>query len=641
MPDADRTVGLADEPAPADGTVPQDQHQVDVLAGHAAALQPIVIPGYEIERELGRGGMGVVYKARQAALNRTVALKMVLGAADSRAVIRFLAEAESVAAIDHPNVVRVFDYGEADGRPFMALEYVPGGSLKDALTTSGPLPPADAAALVEKIARGVAAAHDLGIVHRDLKPGNILLQGARGEGSGDRKDSSSLTPHPSPLAPLTPKVADFGLAKRQAGVELTGTHDMLGTPGYMSPEQANGQTKFVGPTTDVWALGVILYECLTGARPFEGDSVGAVLVEIIRADAPSVGDRRAGIPRDLELICRKCMSKEPGQRYPTAGEVAEDLRRFLAGEPIAARPPSLRSVVRSWAGQNFGSAGWAVPGGAAVGGAVGLFTMVELLGTKLYTAAAVYDRLPSEPRPRLAFSQIDRDLLNLFELAMYLLIPGLVLATAALVRPRNRSADVAAGLVTGLVAALGFFAVGLGWCTVYLKAVRPEADDLKLLAGPAEELTRRYPDLAPLPLDERRQVVADKAYYDAAIRVPVGVLLGVFLSFAIAVPMCTALLCLAAGLLRQHHRIRSVALLYFEVTFPAVIFAGYFYLVAQRRVLMGMGPQHPGAYAILLGLTGCAVWTALAKWPAPVRVAAQVSWFGFYVVTNSRTLYEF
>ncbi len=292
------------------------------------------VPGYEIVGELGRGAMGIVYRARHVKLNRPVALKMTLGRrVGEKDLIRFLAEAEAVAAVKHDNVVQVYDYGESGGRPFMALELCSGGSLADRLEKGDPFGPRDAARLVGRIAAGVAAAHDEGIVHRDLKPGNVLLT-TDGE----------------------PKIADFGLAKRGTS-ELTATQEVMGTPSYMSPEQAGGKTKFVGPQADVWALGVILYECLTGARPFPGATTDEVLAGVLRADPLPVRTLKAGTPRDLDLICRKCLEKNPADRYPTAAELADDLARFARGEPISARP--LGAVPRAvrWAKRNPAVAG--------------------------------------------------------------------------------------------------------------------------------------------------------------------------------------------------------------------------------------------------------------------------------------------
>ncbi len=283
------------------------------------------LPGYEVGRELGRGGMGVVYLARQRGLNRDVAVKVLRGPSVSRAArARFWAEAEVMAEVRHPNVVQVIELGEHAGRPFMAMEYVPGGSLKDRLRAEARLPPAAAARLLAQVARGVAAAHDLGIVHRDLKPGNVLMDGD------------------------VPKVADFGVAKRRAH-DLTQTNDMMGTPAYMAPELAASRAKYVGPAADVWSLGVILYECLAGRRPFAGASVFELLAKIAVEDPPPLP---AGVPRDLQTIVAKCLSRAPEQRYPTAAELADDLDRFGRGEPISARPVGLAERAARWVRRN-------------------------------------------------------------------------------------------------------------------------------------------------------------------------------------------------------------------------------------------------------------------------------------------------
>jgi hypothetical protein len=274
------------------------------------------VPGYEIESELGRGGMGVVYRAKQVSLNRIVALKMVPGGefADPQELARFLGEAEVVAAVRHPHVVQVYDFGQHVGRPYFAMEHLGGGSLVSLVRASGRLTPARAAELIEKIARGVQAAHDLGIVHRDLKPANVLL-------SDDGE----------------PKVTDFGLAKRGGRTDLTRTGAVMGTPNYMSPEQAAGKTKFVGPAADIYALGVILYECLTGRTPFNADDTVKLLMKVVEDEPPPIREFAPNAPRDLEAICLKCLRKEPQDRYASAGKLAEDLQRFRNGEPVEAR----------------------------------------------------------------------------------------------------------------------------------------------------------------------------------------------------------------------------------------------------------------------------------------------------------------
>jgi eukaryotic-like serine/threonine-protein kinase len=285
------------------------------------------VPGYEILGELGRGGMGVVYKARQLRLNRVVALKMLLAGehAGPEAGVRFLAEAESIARLHHPNIVQIFAFGDCGGLPYFEMEYVAGGSLADRLD-GAPRPARDGARLVETLARAIHEAHRLGIVHRDLKPANILL-----------------------AADGTPKVADFGLAKwLDVETGLTRSQLIVGSPSYMAPEQAGRGLAPVGPAADVYALGAILYELLTGRPPFRAATVMETL-EQVRSDEPIAPTRlRPKLPRDLVTICLKCLEKEPHRRYATAGELAEDLRRFAAGEPIRARPVAGHERLWRW-----------------------------------------------------------------------------------------------------------------------------------------------------------------------------------------------------------------------------------------------------------------------------------------------------
>ncbi len=283
------------------------------------------ISGYEILEELGRGGMGVVYKARQIQLGRPCALKMILGGAHARpdAAVRFLVEARAIALLQHPNIVQIHHIGETEGLPFFELEYVDGGSLDKRL---GGIPWAarQAAGLVALLADAVAEAHRLGIVHRDLKPGNVLL-----------------TPDG------TPKITDFGLAKSlDSDSGLTATDSILGSPSYMAPEQAEGHTKQLGPPADIYALGATLYELLTGRPPFRGATVLETL-EQVRTTEPVAPSRLVPrLPRDVETIALKCLHKEPGKRYESATALAEDLRRFLGGESILARP--VGPIERGW-----------------------------------------------------------------------------------------------------------------------------------------------------------------------------------------------------------------------------------------------------------------------------------------------------
>jgi serine/threonine protein kinase len=351
---------LAAAPDPStDDSLKSASDSADVLlAGptlHAAGLPqgapPSSAASYEIETVLGRGGMGVVYRARQKSLNRTVALKLISAGAHAEPALRarFRIEAELLASLQHPNIVQVFEVGEHNGCPFMAMELIAGGSLADHL--AGRLqPPADAAELVETLARAMHAAHLRGIIHRDLKPANILLQRGGGRGSRGEEVSalpSSVAPHPSPLVP---KITDFGLAKvlaQDQGATATGT--IVGTPSYMAPEQAAGHVRQTGPATDVYALGAILYEMLTGQPPFRGESVLDTLRQVESVEPAAPSRLRQKVPRDLETICLKCLAKEPRQRYATAEALADELARFGNGEPIAARPVGMAERLWKWA----------------------------------------------------------------------------------------------------------------------------------------------------------------------------------------------------------------------------------------------------------------------------------------------------
>jgi serine/threonine-protein kinase len=289
------------------------------------------IDGYEIVDELGRGGMGVVYKAQQLNLNRAVALKMVLAGpyASPAAISRFMGEAWSAARLQHPNIVQVYDLGEWKGQPYFAMEFVDGGHLARRAARK-PFSFREAAEMIETLARAVHYAHQSGVVHRDLKPGNVLLT----------RDG-------------VPKIADFGLAKRLNTEDgpthaVTATGAVLGTPGYLSPEQAAGKTKEVGPPADVYALGVMLYELITGRRPFDDESELSILQRVINEDPAAPSRLKSSVPRDVETICLKCLEKDPRRRYAAAGELADDLRRYLNGEPILARRiPMIEAIGRS------------------------------------------------------------------------------------------------------------------------------------------------------------------------------------------------------------------------------------------------------------------------------------------------------
>jgi serine/threonine protein kinase/tetratricopeptide (TPR) repeat protein len=308
-----------------------------------------LVPGYEILQELGRGGMGVVYKARQLKLQRVVALKMILAGAHAgpSSLARFRAEAAAVAQLQHPNIVQIYETGECEGRPYFSLEYVEGGSLEQR-TRENSLAPRESAELVETLARTMGIAHEHGIIHRDLKPGNILLAAVRGQLSTQRSGQyaiASLTAQPD--LHTVPKIADFGLAKRvndDAGPTQTGA--VMGTPCYMAPEQAAGHNREIGPAADIYALGAIFYELLARRPPFKAGNPVDTMKQVLEQEPVPPRQLEPRVPRDLETVCLKCLEKIPARRYATAVELADDLRRFLDGEPILARPTS--ALERAW-----------------------------------------------------------------------------------------------------------------------------------------------------------------------------------------------------------------------------------------------------------------------------------------------------
>jgi serine/threonine protein kinase len=363
-------------------------------AGPIAAVidsEPPAVPGFEILGELGRGGMGIVYRARQVALQRTVALKMVLNGAHAgpKELARFRAEAGVIARLQHPNIVQIYDVGEAAGRPYFALEFVGGGSLIQYLHGK-PQPIRPAALMVETLARAVHTAHANGVVHRDLKPANILLvpttQGST-IGPENSQNADARTAERGVMNAI-PKITDFGVAKCVAGEgeapglrSPTVTGELLGTPQYMAPEQAAIPRQPVGPAADVYALGAILYELLTGRPPFTGETTLATVLQVLHSEPVSVSSLQPNVPRDLETICLKCLRKEPRKRYGSALELAEDLQSFLRNQPIRARPIGPMERLWCWVRRR------PLPAGLLAGGL--LAPLVALIVLSLLSARLV------------------------------------------------------------------------------------------------------------------------------------------------------------------------------------------------------------------------------------------------------------
>jgi WD40 repeat protein len=370
----------------------------------------VAIPGYELLEELGRGNMGVVYKARQVRADRIVALKMILAGqfAGEAERARFQTEVETIARLQHPNIVQVYEVGEHDGKPFFSLEFCPGGSLDKKLNGT-PLPPAEAARLVQTLALAVQAAHERHVIHRDLKPANVLLQRGESTDYTDYTDKNNAEgnlqgqpdPDSSNLCNLrnlwinwVPKITDFGLAKKLDAVGQTASGAIMATPSYMAPEQAGGKNKEVGPAADVYALGAILYECLTGRPPFRAATTLDTILQVLYDEPVPVRQLQPKTPRDLETICHKCLEKEAGKRYDSVAELAEELRRYSAGEPIAARPVGAVERAVKWARRRPAvAAAWvllvvALGLGVGGGGALWLWRNTEEARREAKTAQA-------------------------------------------------------------------------------------------------------------------------------------------------------------------------------------------------------------------------------------------------------------
>ncbi len=347
--------GMARQSVHEDATVaPDDQATLDHGASttvNAADPSPDRVRyfgDYEIVREIARGGMGVVFQARQVSLNRPVALKMILAGqlANDTDVKRFYSEAESAANLDHPAIVPIYEVGQHEGQHYFSMGFVEGQSLSQRLA-DGPLPAREAAELMRRVCEAIEYAHQHGVIHRDLKPANILL---------DQNGN--------------PRVTDFGLAKKiQGDSGLTGSGQIMGTPSHMPREQASGKRGEVGPAADVYALGATLYALVTGRPPFQAATPMDTVIQLI-SDEP-VPPRRlnASIPHDLETICLKCLEKEPGKRYASAAALREDLERYLAGEPITARPVTRVERAIKWARRR-----------PAIAALLGLVTLVTALG---------------------------------------------------------------------------------------------------------------------------------------------------------------------------------------------------------------------------------------------------------------------
>jgi ribonuclease P protein component len=612
------------------------------VTGSFVSESPAGVPalaGYEVLEELGRGGMGVVYKARQIALDRLVALKMVLAGsmASPAEVQRFRAEAEAAARLDHPSIVPIYEVGQHQGHPFFSMKWVDGESLAEQMSR-GRLDEREAVRLMLAVARAVHHAHQRGIIHRDLKPANVLLSFGRDAERSAMDPALRSEDSASRLNELVPYVTDFGLAKRTDGDSgMTQTGAIVGTPSYMAPEQAAGK-KEITTSVDVYALGAILYECLTGRPPFHGATPLDTVLQVL--EQPPVPPRAVNpqVDRDLELICLRCLHKEPQERYGSAEALALELEHWLAGEPLSVRPPSLPALLRLWLRQHFGAAGWMIGVGLAIGILSGLTGWLVFIGPAIADSAAVYRQLPGIDPPLLAIPwRVSPAWGRLVYIVTVLLFAASGLVPAMLIRPKNRAADVAAGAITGLVAAITAIAIAYGWWGVLVATVEPVNEDLQLLSRAAWEaqanpddrpaagrLLHKYRDLQRIPVTSRGDVLYHKLRADLTARIPLGIWLGILFMLGVCESVCIAGTMAAGPLVRRHGLAAAVILPYLEIVIPSTAL-----LLLACGMLLNPWVKKGDLEAwhlIMAMFLLLAIVAALRRWPWYARLLLQAGW---------------
>ena len=590
------------------------------------------VAGFEVLEEIGRGGMGIVYRARQVSLNRTVALKIILTGTQSSAehLARFQNEAEAVALLQHPHIVQVFDHGVCDlgaGNPcpYLALEFVDGGTLQQRLQ-AGPLHSREAARLVALLAEAVHVAHQHGIIHRDLKPANVLLS-----------------------ADGTPKLTDFGLAKRlDAEGRLTQTGEAVGTPSYMAPEQASGQAKQLTTLVDVYGLGAILYELLTGRKPFTGASALEVLQQVLNQPPEPPRRLNPAIDADLETICLKCLAKDPADRYTSARALAEDLEHWRAGEPISARPPTARALVRLWLKQNFGAARWTLLLGAGYGLLAAAQMFLVQPGQMLAARNSLYrTTFPSLPVPWWSLAVRVPQWLMSASFAFLMLVSCTAgLFTVLIVRPRNRFAEIATGLVTGTTSAFVMFLFGASWYCITWIAHVPPSGDLWLLhqsavaratsgyQPEADPLVQTYPDLRERSEAERTAALMRKFSFDSDSRIPLALLTALALSLFVCEAVCVGGVLMAGYTLRRHGWKRRAIWPYCGLAIPATVLWGVLLNQLLQTIVVGvLSFRLPDLLEItLLPLVIAVVMGQLRSWPRASLVMLHVAWASVFLL---------
>ena len=556
---------------------------------------------YELIEEIARGGMGVIYKARHVKLNRIAALKMILSGqfSSEEELQRFHVEAEAAAQLDHPGIVPVYEIGEVDGQAFFAMKFIEGGSLADRLEEFQS-DPRRAMQLLAEVARAVHHAHQRGILHRDLKPANVLID----------EDGR-------------PRVTDLGLAKNTAdGSNLTHTGAVLGTPSYMPPEQASGKA-VVTTAADVYSLGAILYELLTGEPPFRGDTVIQTLYQVREGELVPPRKKSSTVDRDLELICLRCLERNPEERYESAMALANDLESWLAHEPISIRAPSFVAQASRWYRRNrrLAYVAFAVLMGILV---TAPFALLVVFGRE---SSAVYDRFPEDQRPWLfSLGPTPVWLNGLIVLFLLLVLWSTVGYLNALVtRPTSLMKALASGCITSALL-IAVFSALLGWAPLVETINKSEEARMEKLTkaiwaeeGESQSFRRRLADtlfegLDQIPRHERAEAVRQRLRSDRLAVVPAGLVMILLFECLMTIPVVYGT-AIAYVLLNRGHR-RWVAFLRYTLA----------WWLAGATLLLGLDLGNDlfleqghslGELAVQLAVTltaAVAFWLVIRRW---------------------------
>lgn len=516
------------QPIQDDATIPPGQGNTEPVKVQLGATPEI--EGYELLNELGRGGMGVVYKARQTKLDRTVALKMILGGqlATEEAVRRFEIEAETAARLDHPGIVPIYEIGESNGHHFFSMKLIEGCSLSDC-HAQYENDPRKSAELVIQIARAVHHAHERGVLHRDLKPANILI---------DSDGNAAVT--------------DLGLAKQldeDSGLTQTGL--VMGSPGFMSPEQATGKSD-VTTAVDTYALGAILYWMVAGRAPFEGDSRLDVILQTIDQEPQSLQYYRPEADRDLNLICQKALQKSARDRYHSAEELADDLQAWLDGEVISVRAPSALNMAKIWIRKNFRTVAIALLAGIICGGLVGCCTFTIAVEGMNQEYVRLFSQLGQSDVPWVHryfwwLGGIPEWILNAMPILMIYVNVLVGIGLIGLIKPRSREVGLVAATAAALLAGILAYTINLGWSPIANHAVQKGVPDIELISDafwmedPVEQelarqsLMQRYPGLSDVENRQRGYLVFRKVINDQVLGIPEGMWFGIFTTLFLSV----------------------------------------------------------------------------------------------------------